>query len=127
MTVPRYQLITPGGDTQVVTNFEYRIPIIGPVILPPFVDAGMNRILRPSQLTMDPSRVADLNNQFPQSGFDGKVQIAPGTQRVRVSTGLELQVMLPVVNAPFRLYRSEEHTSELQSLRHLVCRLLLEK
>src|ERR1035438_9399524 len=26
-----------------------------------------------------------------------------------------------------RLYRSEEHTSELQSLRHLVCRLLLEK
>src|ERR1035438_3846686 len=26
-----------------------------------------------------------------------------------------------------RRYRSEEHTSELQSLRHLVCRLLLEK
>src|SRR5262245_17072735 len=25
------------------------------------------------------------------------------------------------------IYRSEEHTSELQSLRHLVCRLLLEK
>src|ERR1039458_1826840 len=31
--------------------------------------------------------------------------------------------------SPFRggLFRSEEHTSELQSLRHLVCRLLLEK
>src|SRR5258705_9516592 len=27
----------------------------------------------------------------------------------------------------FRTMRSEEHTSELQSLRHLVCRLLLEK
>src|SRR5262245_63778045 len=26
-----------------------------------------------------------------------------------------------------RINRSEEHTSELQSLRHLVCRLLLEK
>src|ERR1039458_5083108 len=26
-----------------------------------------------------------------------------------------------------RTFRSEEHTSELQSLRHLVCRLLLEK
>src|SRR5471030_3433203 len=26
-----------------------------------------------------------------------------------------------------RAHRSEEHTSELQSLRHLVCRLLLEK
>ena len=29
MTIPIYQLITPGGDTQVVFNFEYRIPIIG--------------------------------------------------------------------------------------------------
>src|SRR5258705_10245159 len=28
---------------------------------------------------------------------------------------------------PEELPRSEEHTSELQSLRHLVCRLLLEK
>src|ERR1035438_10708759 len=27
----------------------------------------------------------------------------------------------------YRATRSEEHTSELQSLRHLVCRLLLEK
>src|SRR5947199_4830986 len=29
--------------------------------------------------------------------------------------------------AIFFIVRSEEHTSELQSLRHLVCRLLLEK
>src|SRR5258705_8368843 len=29
--------------------------------------------------------------------------------------------------APRKDWRSEEHTSELQSLRHLVCRLLLEK
>src|ERR1035441_10333533 len=33
---------------------------------------------------------------------------------------------LPRLPEP-RRYRSEEHTSELQSLRHLVCRLLLEK
>src|SRR5262245_63560864 len=31
------------------------------------------------------------------------------------------------VNASIPATRSEEHTSELQSLRHLVCRLLLEK
>src|ERR1035438_10679700 len=30
-------------------------------------------------------------------------------------------------NRPDEVLRSEEHTSELQSLRHLVCRLLLEK
>src|SRR5436853_3464901 len=36
----------------------------------------------------------------------------------------------PICPAPItsaRAPRSEEHTSELQSLRHLVCRLLLEK
>src|SRR5262245_65828997 len=33
----------------------------------------------------------------------------------------------PLVAAGDRFVRSEEHTSELQSLRHLVCRLLLEK
>src|SRR2546429_4469281 len=31
------------------------------------------------------------------------------------------------LNIAFRLIRSEEHTSELQSRLHLVCRLLLEK
>src|SRR5690625_6075755 len=36
---------------------------------------------------------------------------------------------LPIFSAatPARLARSEEHTSELQSRGHLVCRLLLEK
>src|ERR1039458_636455 len=34
---------------------------------------------------------------------------------------------LPAADAFDGLNRSEEHTSELQSLRHLVCRLLLEK
>src|SRR2546429_7349535 len=33
----------------------------------------------------------------------------------------------PVEAIKFRLERSEEHTSELQSRLHLVCRLLLEK
>src|SRR5262245_39258994 len=41
----------------------------------------------------------------------------------------ELDLSFCTVRAPFdaRVVRSEEHTSELQSLRHLVCRLLLEK
>ncbi len=104
MTVPTYQLITPGGDTQLLANFEYRIKIIGPVTLAPFFDAGVDKILRPSQLNMVASRVNDLNTQFPQAGYTGQVTIAPGTQKPRASTGLELQVMLPVVNAPFRLY-----------------------
>ncbi len=105
MTMPVYQIITPGGDWQSYGNFEYRIPIIGEsVSLVPFFDAGVNRIMRPSQLTMDPQRVLDLNQQFPSAGYNGQVQIAPGTEMPRASTGLEIDVILPVVNAPFRIY-----------------------
>ena len=102
--IPIYQLIFPGGDTQVVTNFEYRVPLFGPVILAGFFDAGVNRISRPGQLTLNPSRITELNSIFPQAGFDGRARIAGGTQNIRTSTGIELQVMMPVVNAPFRLY-----------------------
>ena len=103
-TIPIYQMVFPGGDTQVVSNFEYRIPIFGPVILAAFLDAGVNKLSRTDQLIMNPDRVNQLNGLYPQAGFDGRVKIAPGTQKMRMSTGLELQVMMPVVNAPFRLY-----------------------
>jgi outer membrane protein insertion porin family len=102
--VPIYQLIFPGGDTQVVTNIEYRIPLFGPVIIAAFFDAGVNRISRPGQLRLSPERINELNAAFPQAAFDGRAKIAPGTQDIRSSTGVELQVMMPVVNAPFRLY-----------------------
>ena len=102
--IPIYQMIFPGGDTQVVSNFEYRIPIFGPVTLAIFFDAGVNRILLPSELRMNAGRVADLNAKYPQAGFDGRVRLAPGTQNLRSSVGLELQVLLPVVQAPFRVY-----------------------
>src|SRR3989449_4048740 len=38
-----------------------------------------------------------------------------------------LEELLERVKAKVRVHRSEEHTSELQSRLHLVCRLLLEK
>src|SRR5690625_5776349 len=37
------------------------------------------------------------------------------------------QIAQPVADGSQKLLRSEEHTSELQSRGHLVCRLLLEK
>src|SRR5437899_10148055 len=42
-------------------------------------------------------------------------------------TSLPQSASLSPSPAPEQATRSEEHTSELQSLRHLVCRLLLEK
>src|SRR5262245_64379323 len=55
-------------------------------------------------------------------------------QRATQSGGVGLGVdddapfLAGIENLPAQIeFRSEEHTSELQSLRHLVCRLLLEK
>src|SRR4051794_41701131 len=41
--------------------------------------------------------------------------------------GLKARLHSPMYRAPSSASRSEEHTSELQSPVHLVCRLLLEK
>ncbi len=102
--VPSYQLIFPGGDTAAVFNYEYRIPIFGPITLAPFVDFGADLLLFPSQLGLNAGRVEELNALFPSSNFGQRAVIAPGTQKPRMSVGLELQVLMPVVNAPFRIY-----------------------
>ena len=103
-TIPAYQLILPGGDLASVFNYEYRIPIVGPVTLAPFVDVGLDRIIVPSQLRLDPTRIEQLEQVFPTETFSDRAVIISKTEKPRVSTGLELQVLMPVVNAPFRLY-----------------------
>src|ERR1035438_10719304 len=50
-----------------------------------------------------------------------------GFQYIEIPNILVRQPALSCRNREQRAHRSEEHTSELQSLRHLVCRLLLEK
>src|SRR2546429_3987215 len=52
------------------------------------------------------------------AGFDLHVASDQGTERFAVAPQDPVQVLFE---------RSEEHTSELQSRLHLVCRLLLEK
>src|SRR2546425_6438884 len=51
---------------------------------------------------------------------EARPRVSPGEPRGRASPR-----SCPGVEAP--VHRSEEHTSELQSLAYLVCRLLLEK
>lgn len=104
MSIPIYQMIFPGGDTQAILNAEYRIPIAGPVNLALFFDAGIDKILRPDQLTLNQGRLDELNATFPTAGFRNRAIIEPQTQQLRSSTGIEFQVLLPVVNAPFRVY-----------------------
>ena len=57
-----------------------------------------------NQLQLNAARIEQLNRLFPEAGFKNKAVLAPGTQALRSSTGLELQVLMPVVNAPFRVY-----------------------
>ncbi|HYK59002.1 MAG TPA: outer membrane protein assembly factor BamA [Bryobacteraceae bacterium] len=102
--VPSYQLVFPGGDMAVTSNFEYRIPIFGPLTMAFFFDAGQDRILNTSQLQLNPGRIAQLNAEFPEASFQNKAVVAAGTQAIRTSTGIEFQVLMPVVNAPFRVY-----------------------
>jgi outer membrane protein insertion porin family len=123
--IPVDQITFPGGDLSVVTNLEYRITIYGPVALAPFIDLGIDPILRPSQLQIAsvqyqnvvgtafgcPSLVqtAFANTCTPGSVLNPKpsqdLQVLGSTNwRPRMSTGLELQMFLPVVNAPFRIY-----------------------
>jgi outer membrane protein insertion porin family len=103
-TIPYYQFILPGGDLASVFNYEYRIPIVGPVTLAPFVDAGMDRLTLPGQLQLNSDQVNKLNGIFPAADFNPRAVIVSSSEKPRVSIGLELQVLMPVVNAPFRLY-----------------------
>ena len=94
----------PGGDAQAITNFEYRIPIAGPVSLSYFVDAGINSVLRPNQLQITQGLADQLGTQFGTT-VPTQLRLVPGTNfKVRASTGLELVVTLPIFNVPFRLY-----------------------
>ena len=98
-------IVWPGGDMEGVGNFEYRIPIAGPVSVTLFADAGTTGILDKSALRLDPTGVANINSQFPLVNQQSQLQIAPGTNfHPRASTGIEFNINLPIVQAPFRLY-----------------------
>src|SRR2546429_1323119 len=78
-------------------------------------------IRRPPRSTLFP-----YTTLFRSRGGIGLIAQLRNSRRVQDDGGLnQLAQMLPVKN--LLALRSEEHTSELQSRLHLVCRLLLEK
>jgi outer membrane protein insertion porin family len=108
--VLEYYATRPGGDIEEVGNFEYRIPIAGPVSMNLFADLGIDSILRSSQLQLDPTATSQLNSEFPNAFFPNtsvsqKLSVVPGTNfKPRTSVGIEFVVFLPIVRAPFRFY-----------------------
>jgi outer membrane protein insertion porin family len=100
-----YQTSFPGGDTELVTNLEYRIPVAPHVSVSLFGDAGATGVLRHDQLQLNPTDFSSLQAQFPTSNVQSQLPIQPGTNfKLRTSVGVEVVVQLPIVQAPFRIY-----------------------
>ncbi len=129
--IPVYRLVSIGGDTQFTSNAEYRIPLGGPVSLHFFTDFGMVMNLMRSQLQQSPLGETTITSplfgcpEYINGGcFGGKkvdfpflLKTVGGTNYVpRMSTGAEIAVILPIVNAPFRLYYAYNPLRLLESL-----------
>ncbi len=79
--LPVYGIASIGGDTQLTTNAEYRIPIAGPVTVSIFDDFGIDTALNRNQLKQSPEGFASLtaplygcpvyNNGACQGGIPG--------------------------------------------------------
>ena len=107
----------PGGDLEAVSNIEYRIPLVKSyVTMNLFHDLAVNGILRRSQLQLDPSAIASLQQQYPNADFPclpntpclqvpHNLQIAHGTNFwPHTSAGIELDFQIPIIQAPFRIF-----------------------
>ena len=117
--LPIYSIASVGGDTNLLNNVEYRVPIAGPVTLAFFNDFDLDFIIDKGQLKQSVQGVGVLDSGLygcpviingvcsggKQITFARQLQVIPGTNFVpRDSLGAELQVILPIVNAPFRIY-----------------------
>jgi outer membrane protein insertion porin family len=119
--LPIYRLVSVGGDTQATFNLQYQIPIMNQVSFNFFTDFGMTGDLEKSQLLQSVAGASVLSSPlygcptFVNGACYGgqavpnfsPLQLAtvPHTNFVpRMSNGVELQVIMPIINAPMRLY-----------------------
>ena len=120
--LPIYGVASIGGDTGLTTNAEYRIPIAGPVTFSFFNDFGIDVAMNHGQLKQSPEGFASLTAPLygcpvfnsgacqggipgSQVGFQRDIRPISGANFVpRMSTGAEISVIMPIINAPFRLY-----------------------
>jgi outer membrane protein insertion porin family len=118
--IPVYRLAPIGGDTSLTSNLEYRFPIANQVTFAFFTDFGLTMNLQPTQLRQSPAGVSTINSplygcpNIVNGDCVGGVQLPPFSVYLhdvpktnfvpRMSTGAYLQVVLPIVNAPFVIY-----------------------
>ena len=124
--LPVYGIASIGGDTNLLTNVEYRIPVIGPFDFKLFDDFDIDSAVNHGQLLQSPEGFASItaplygcqalqtiggitscysNIHGSQVGFQPDIKPVAGTNFVpRMSMGAEIAVLMPVINAPFRIY-----------------------
>ena len=124
--IPIYGVASIGGDTNLSTNLEYRIPVVGPFTFAFFDDFSLDMALNKGQLKQSPEGFAALEAPLygcqvvldiggenvcqsdihgSQVGFQRNIRPISGTDFVpRMSVGAQLSAMVPIINAPFRLY-----------------------
>jgi outer membrane protein insertion porin family len=120
--LPVYGIASIGGDTNLTANAEYRIPVVGPFTFSFFDDFGIDVAANRGQLKQSPEGFASLtaplygcpvyNNGSCQGGIPGSqvgfqrniLPVAGTNFFPRMSLGPELSVIMPIINAPFRLY-----------------------
>src|SRR5690625_6807926 len=123
------QPLAAGGLQSELWTFTYRVgfsDLIGELDLD---EAGL-----PSELALVPglARLVGLGGIETESSPFGVRLNGPATLELEGAYAGQVRVRLQdleveVVGGQLQVRRSEEHTSELQSRGHLVCRLLLEK
>ncbi len=101
---PVYRPVSIGGDTSVVCKIEYRIPPGGGFSMVVFDDAGMVRQTYRDQLRVAPAWLTALNSAFPGAWIPRDPPLAQGIQKLRMSTGVELQYRVPRIDVPVRFY-----------------------
>src|SRR5262249_56618022 len=94
---------------------------ISPLSLPLLLPSFFLMIRRPPRSTLFPYTTLFRSPARPPGQL---VMMSPGAAGAASSA---CEIAQAAVTSPMWLKRSEEHTSELQSLTKLVCRLLLEK
>jgi len=120
--IPVYGVASIGGDTTLTSNIEYRFPIVGSAMFSLFDDFGLDVVTNRGQLKQSPEGFASItaplygcpvfNNGSCQGGIPGSQvgfqrNIRPilGTNTVpRMSVGGEFSVIMPILNAPVRIY-----------------------
>src|SRR5205814_9925714 len=85
---------------------------------------GLEFVFARSRAAQEPDMEHD---NVAATGLDAVQHVSEMIERVLVAYGNKNIAGARTHGLGSQFRRSEEHTSELQSLRHLVCRLLLEK